>query len=547
MVLQSRDVQLCVSTKKIKFKEMKKNLKPLLFCSVAIAILAGCKKNEFSDTGEGTVNAQEYTFNRATSSFTSGNEVKATISATEGVKFVYCYLVRSNATDSLILVPNYDGATSSNYELTIPLSAFPIHNMSKVKGVKVMVKQGNNSSLEGFINIKYFDPTVPQFSNFPSSITANLSGGTTAIAGSITSEYGIKQVDIYDDYQTENTYVLAHSITGIANVKEYALNYAYTYRKASQHIKVIATDIYNQTNEVIIDMPVDVSIFKPKFFDFPANLTPNTSGATTFTGKITSVTGIKKVDIYDDRNGSFELLSTTNGLGGVLTYNYSGSYNYAMRAEYIKVIAVDNEDVQAELIIPLNVTYLSKVYRDVMMNAQTAGTNTIFFDANGTTKGNCDLIASESTMAFLLYYVSSSTRPTFYSPGQTSGVANNFKCSGAGWVQNNPSVLRATKFRVLQTSVTAEKAVYDAFEAGGLDDLAGKLSSLNISANTAAYDATAATSSSIFNATTAYLIAVKIPDVGVGATTFKYALIRVKAATVDAGNSTIKFDIYIQK
>lgn len=534
---------------------MKKILKSLLLCSLAMAIIAGCKKHELADIGEGTFVAKAYTFNRATKTFDLGDEVKGNIAAADGVKFVYCYLVRTNATDSLILVTDNRGDVPANYDLTIPLSKFPLNNMSKVKGVKVMVKQGNNTSLEGFITINYFDPSMPQFSSFPTSLTANLGGGTTAIAGTIKSEYGIKQVDIYDDYQTENTYVLVNSVTGIANVKEYALNYAYTYRKAAQHIKVVATDIYNQTGELIIDMPVDLSIFKPKFLNFAASITPNLSGSVPVGGQITSVTGLKKVDIYDDRDGTYQLLGTANNLGGVNSYNYSANYTFAMRAEHIKIIAVDAEDLQAELVIPVNYTYLSKLYKDVLMTAQTVGTNTAFFDADGTTKGNCDLQANESLISFLLYYVSSSNRPTFYSPGGSSGVAANFKCSGAGWVQNT-SVLRATKFRVLQTSVAAEKPVYDDFLAGNLDDLAARLSSLSIGSNTVAYDATAATSNTIFNTTTAYLIAVKIPDVGPTAsvTTFKYALIRVREAKVTdaggsplAGNSTLKFDIYIQK
>ncbi len=523
---------------------MKKILKTLLFCFLAIAIITGCKKNEFSDIGEGTVEAKEYIFNRATKTFDSGDELKSNIAAAEGVKFVYCYLQRADKTDSLIHVTDNKGVISPTYELAIPIAAFPVNSMSTVKGVKVLVKQGNNSSLEGFIPIKYFDPALPQFSAFPTTINADINGLPTAITATIKSEFGIKQVDVYDDYQSENTYVLVNSITGIANVKEYALNYAYTYRKAAQHIKLVATDIYNQTNEIVIDMPVDVSIFKPRLDNFAASITPNTSGSTAVTGDISSITGLKQVDIYDDRNGTYELLSSTNGLNGVKTYNYNGSYTYAMRANNIKIIAVDIEDLQTELIIPLNVTYLSTLYKDVVMNAQTAGTNTIFFDADGSTKGNCDLNASEATMAFLFYATSSG--PTFYSPTNTTNVASNFRCNGASWVIGNPSVMRATRFRVLLPTVAAEKVVYDEIAANSFDDVAARLGSLSISSSGPRYDANTAGTSSLFNATTANLIAVRIPDVG-NPSSSKFALIRVKEANFSAGNSTIKFDIYIQK
>ena len=522
---------------------MKKILKPLLLCCLAMAIIAGCKKNEFSDVGDGTVEAKEYTFNRATKIFDLGSELKSNIAAAEGVKFVYCYLQRSDKPDSLIHVTDNKGVILPTYELVIPITAFPVNSMSTVKGVKILVKQGNNSSLEGFVPIKYFDPALPQFSAFSASINADLNGNPTAIVGTIKSEYGIKQVDILDDFQTENTYVLVSSITGIANVKQYALNYAYSYRKAAQHIKVRATDIYNQTSELIINMPVDVSIFKPKFNNFPASIATTASSVA---GQITSVTGLKKVDIYDDRSGTYQLLGSVANLNGVKTYNYTGAYAYAMRAEHVKIIAVDTEDLQSELIIPINATYQSKVYRDVVMNAQTTGTATIFFDTDGTTKGNCELNASELSMAFLFYATSSG--PTFYAPTNTTNIASNFRCNGVSWVLSRPAAdMRATRFRVLLQSVTAEKLVYDDLAAGKVDDLVGRLGALTISSSGPRYDAAAAPTSAIFNTTTgSNLIAVKIPDVG-SAATFKLALIHVKEANFNAGNSTIKFDIYIQK
>lgn len=523
---------------------MKKILKPLLLCCLAIVIIAGCKKNEFSDVGDGTVEAKEHTFNRATKIFDLGSELKSNIAAAEGVKFVYAYLQRSDKPDSLIHVTDNKGVISPTYELVIPITAFPVNNMSTVKGVKVLVKQGNNSSLEGFVPIVYFDPALPQFSTFPTSINADLNGNPTAIVGTIKSAYGIKQVDILDDYQTENTYVLANSITGIANVKEYALNYAYNYRKAAQHIKVRAIDIYDQVNELIIDMPVDVSIFKPTFKSFPSSIATT---ATSVAGQITSITGLKKVDIYDDRNGTYQLLGTVNNLNGVKTYSYNGAYSFAMRAEHVKIIAVDTEDLQSELIIPISVTYLSKLYRDVTMTAQTAGTATIFFDSNGTTGGNCELNASELTMAFLFY--GTGNGPTFYAPTNTTNVASNFRCNGASWVLSRPAAeFRATRFRVLLSSVAAEKSIYDDFANGNLDDLASRLNGLTISSSGPRYDANS-TSASLFNTNTgSNLIAVKIPDIG-NPNASKFAIIHVKEVMVGTpvGNSAIKFDIYIQK
>lgn len=525
-----------------KLKIMRTLLKSLLYLFAGMVVLSSCKKTETA--GMGSFTADDYTFNRATKSFSDNKNVTAQITSSDGIRYVYAYLIRSNATDSLIAVASPNNAT--DYTFTIPTASFPLNNMSKATGVKVLAKQADNSTVEGFIKITYFDPAFPQLKDFPVKLTADLNGGNTAIIGNITSDYGLAQVDIYDDYQTENTYVLSNSITNLSGAKQYALNYAYKYRKASQHIKVVAKDIYGQSSELIIAMPVDVTLFKPKFVSFPASLTPNLSSPTAFTGTITSVTGLKRIDIYDDYQGAYSLVSSLSNLNSSLSYNLNYSYTYRKRAANLKVVAVDLEDVQSELVIPLNVNYGTVLYRDVMMNAQTTGTNTIFF-TDGTTAGNCNLNASEATMAFLFY--GTSTGPAFYSPTNTASVASNFKCNGTSWSIANTGALRATRFRVLVPGTTGIDNVYAQYNANNIDVIDDAFFTANgIAApgsSSSRFDATAAATTAIFNTTSAYLIYVRIPDVS--GTGYKNAILRAKEATSTTGTSTIKFDIYIQK
>ncbi|MNK01701.1 hypothetical protein D3C87_195070 [compost metagenome] len=512
------------------------------------AAFFSCKKEKLSDIGEGSVTAETYTFNRATKSFDLGDDISSEIVAGEGIRFIYCYLVRNNATDSLIHVTNNTENNPSNYTLTIPLSSFPAYNMSQVRGVKVLVKQGNNTSLEGFITIRFFDPDLPQFAGFPEEIIADLAG-TTAIAGNLSSAYGIKQVDIYDDYQTENTYVAVHSITSVNGAKQYALNYDYTYRKAAQHIKVVVTDIYNQQSELIVNMPVDVSIFKPRFVGFAATIMPVSNGSTPISGNITSVTGLKKVDVYDDRSGSYVLLNTVDNLNGTKNYNLSTSYIFKKRAANLKLIAVDMEDLQTELVIPLEVTYGSVVYRNITMNAQTLGTNTTFLE-NGSTAGNCELVANEANMLFLFY--ATSAGPTLYNPfsGTTGSFPANMRCNGTAWTIANPAVLKDTKFRVLINGASAGQTdVYNLLNANEIDDLSDTFfSSRSLGAPGSSgprYEATAAPSTSLFNLSTAKILFLRITNKVNN--TYKNAIMEVKEVNSNAGNSTIKFDIYIQK
>jgi len=525
---------------------MKKIFKSLLFCFLAILIIASCKKNEFSDLGEGNVEAKEYIFNRATNTFETGNEVTSNISTTSGVKFVYSYLVRTGKPNLLVKVTDNSKSPTNDLALSISVDSLNKHDLATVTGLKIMVKLVNNSSLEGFIPIKYFDPALPQFTAFPSVINANVNGSITAIAGVIKSEFGIKQVDILDDYQTENTYVLVNSITDIAKVKEYALNYAYTYRKAAQHIKIRAIDIYNQASEIVINMPVDVSFFKPRLQNFPASVATT---ATSVSGLITSITGLKKVDIYDDRNGAYQLLNTVDNLNGVKTYNYNSSYSFKKRASNIKIIAIDTEDLQTELIIPINITYQSLVYRDVDMNAQNLGTKTAFL-STGAVTGNCGLLENEANLYFL--FAQQTAGATFFNPSTaaTGSITSSLKCNGANWAPISPSNLNDTKFRVLVDGAsTGQTAIYNLLADGAIDDLSDAFFTANAigapTSNNPRYDGTTAAAAGFFNTTNGRLIYAKVRNPTTQAT--KNVLIHIKEIKLDGGNSTTKFDIYIQK
>jgi hypothetical protein len=521
-------------------KSIPKILSAVLIMAVVLLVAAACKKSDAA-VAEDNLTAEEFTFNTATKELSPAPRVNAELASPAGIISVYCYLLRDNHSDSLIYVANPEENEVNGFTLTIPTENFAEADLSEVRGVKVMVKHLDNSSYEGFIRMHYFNPDLPQLTAFPESITANLDGGPTPISGTLTSEYGINQVEVYDDYQTENTFVLVERFENINGAKEYALNYDYNYRKAAQHIKITVTDIYNQTANKVINMPVDVSLFKPKLLDFPASV----SDGTVFTGKITATGGLDRVDIYDDRKGDFELVESIGGLNGTKDYDFSYTYTIRTRSENIKIVAVDQEDVQTELVIPLETNYASIIYRNVFMDAQTAGTATIIFE-DGTTRGNCFLNDSESTMAFLFY--TTSNGPSFYSPSNTSGVAKNYKCNGEAWTIANAASLKATRFRVLVKGASSGQTdVYNLYENNELDDLSDAFfEGKNISAPSSSgprYDPSSPASASLFNLTDAYLIYVRIPD-GAG---HKNAIVRLKEIMPDGGNSTIKFDFHIQK
>ncbi|WP_146198810.1 hypothetical protein [Pararcticibacter amylolyticus] len=528
-------------------KNIFKSLTGILLLSLC---MISCKKDD-SGASSGELSANSFIYNLATKNFNPDTALTAKVTSSGAVDIVYCYLVRSNTVDSLIYIGKPDAGEAKGYTFHISASRFPYSSIKSVRGVKVMVRQDDNSSYEGFVKIDIYDPSKPFLTDFPVSISPDLDGGATAITGKITSESGIAKVEVFDDYQTEGTFTSVQAIS-VANEKEYQLNYSYMYRKAAQHIKVAATDIFGQVMETIINMPVDINTFKPKFVDFPANLTPEATGtATMVTGKITSVTGLAKAEVYDDSEGNYVLLETLNDLNGVKNYTFNYSYQYKKRAKNIKIVATDTDNLPTELVIPLNVTYSTEVYRDVVMSAQSAISPGSFFDTStGTIFGNCEVSGSEGRLDFLIY-ASSAGVLSFYSPTNTSSAASSYKCNGTAWVPVT-SNLKATRFRVLvPTSAgnTAADNIYQAYNSGNIDNLDDSFfGTIAVPGSSSTkYDPAVNPAANIFNLNSANLIWFRIPQAN---GTSKNCLVKVKEVNINTGTpglSAIKFDIIVQK
>jgi hypothetical protein len=153
-----------------------------------------------------------------------------------------------------------------------------------------------------------------------------------------------------------------------------------------------------------------------------------------------------------------------------------------------------------------------------------------------------------------LIFGAQSTGPVLFNPATaaTGSIAANLRCNNVGWSPTNTSVIHDTKFRVLiDGASTGQSAIYDLIESGDLDDLSNTFftanSISNPSSNNPRFDAAATPTTSVFNATTARVIFVKITDPTTSIV--KNGIIHVKegVAANPIGNSTIKFDIYIQK
>lgn len=226
------------------------------FCTLVLLLslsLQGCKKDKVATASPDTFNTKEFTYNTATKQLSPEAELNGELISPAGVKLVYCYLVRTDKTDSLIYIGTPAENENGNYKFSIPSSSYATAKLTQVSGVKIMVKHLDNTSFEGFIKLTAFTPPLPKLENVPASL---LPDGTDQvnITGKASSENGLKFIEIFDDYQ--GAFVLVNKIELSGNDKTYNLNYAYTYRKNAGNLKVVITDQFDLKAEAIINMPL---------------------------------------------------------------------------------------------------------------------------------------------------------------------------------------------------------------------------------------------------------------------------------------------------
>lgn len=379
------------------------------------------------------------------------------------------------------------------------------------------------------------------------------------VKANIKSEVGIKLIYSYLIRDQKADSLVNIAFVPEVNQKDYDLvipssSFSKTNMNGVLGIKSVIKRIDNSTDKDTIK----VTAFQPPLpvlSNFPAKKLPNTNNQIVITGTATSETGLSKIEILDDSQGSYSLVSTIGNLNGVKSYNVNYTYTYRANTASVKIIAYDTFNITAEFVISVPALPFT-VYQNVAMGAQgnssTTVTNNHFFISNGTTAGSCTLNADEANLDFLYYGTSSG--PSLYAPTNATNIAKNFYCNGTNNYWNTSTTdftkLKPTRFRVL---VPGDGGVIDAlytnFNANNIPDLNddGFFNGISTpSGSTAKYVAGGTNSASQFDITTAYLIWVRVPTTP-AATAYKNCLMRVKNAVDASSVSTITFDIYIQK
>lgn len=267
--------------------QMKQKLK-LTMLILCISALSACKKEEVAGKGTAVVTAKEFSFNMAIKAITPDEAVNGDISSGTGIKQIYGYLVRSGKTDSLIYSGPQEAMNQTSLHFVIPTQNYASANLEKVAGIKLMIRDMDNGSSEGFVKVTSFSPPMPTLKNIPTKLLPD-ENGKIRITGTAASENGIKEIAIYDDYQGIDA--LVEKIDLPNREKTYELNYTYTYRKNASRVKVVITDLYGLSVSSVINMPL-LSYNSFKGIEMMANgTTAIPSASSFFTGETGTAIG----------------------------------------------------------------------------------------------------------------------------------------------------------------------------------------------------------------------------------------------------------------
>lgn len=242
----------------------------------AAFVVSSCKEDDEVRVDD-TIAAEDFIYNLATRKMSPGNELSGTIHSEAGIKLVYFYLLRDNASPLLVHTEEPGAEQQHEYVFSVPNSAFSDQNMENVKGIRIMIRHLDNSSSEGLVNVSPFTPAKPAMTGFPESLSPDLSGGTSQITGNIMAESGIEKIDVYDDRAALGDFQLIETLDGLNGVTEYTLTYPYVYAKRANQVKFVVTDGVGVTAESIINLDVvyPVTTFSNVF------MTAHTTGTNT--------------------------------------------------------------------------------------------------------------------------------------------------------------------------------------------------------------------------------------------------------------------------
>lgn len=512
-----------------------------LLLGTLLLLILSCKKDIV--VPEGNVEAPEFTYNVAIKRFQPDPQVHGTIKTNFDIKTVYYYLQRTNKTDSLLQIDFLDKGIRE-HAFSIKSSAWAGTPLENVKGLKILSVRDNNTSLEQFLAITYFNPDAPLLKDFPETLTPSLTGSTT-ITGKAASPTGLSKIYFYDNKSGSFEVLDSLSPNG---AKDVPVNYAYHYADGAGQLKVEAIDIYGLKAAQVIQF-TNIP-FKP-VITFAANTLKVAlpHGHPPVTGTLKTYTPITQVNAYIVSSGSQSL---HRAITPVLTSSSANEYHYSFSIDDFPYAANVTEcklevmDANGSNTSSVPVEILSYYHwKNLTMMAQgNASTNSAscFFVGNTSqpTLSACEVVNDAATHATIDFAIFCNSTPyiAFNNPANISAsTIGTFRCDGTSWSPATPtsSTLKKTLFRVLSGS--AEATIQNELESGNITQLDD--------AFFAGVNAPTANAPNSTQFVAGSLIYAKMTPAGGGST--KNILIKVISVNVVAvpqqGTSTITFDI----
>lgn len=111
--------------------------------------------------------------------------------------------------------------------------------------------------------------------------------------------------------------------------------------------------LFVNSNSISVEKFIKLEYFDPAapvISELPETLTPSLTAPVTINGKVSSQTGISKIEISDNNSGSFEVIETIT-VSGEKQYTINYPYTYADGAGQLRIVVTDIYGLQAEKII----------------------------------------------------------------------------------------------------------------------------------------------------------------------------------------------------
>lgn len=247
------------------------------------------------------------------------------------------------------------------------------------------------------------------------------------VSGSLSANFEMRTIYYYLQRQGNTDTLLQIDFLRDAATSNYefalkAESWSGVNMTGAKGLKVLAV----RDNSISLEKIISITYFDPAapvVDEVPETLTPNLTGQTAITAKLTSPTGIAKVDIFDNANGDFELVGTVPG-NNVKDLNLNYQYEYNDGAGQLKIEVTDIYGLKAEKVVQ----FVNIPFKPVITFAATT-LKVALPDGKPEVKGTIKSFTALTTVNAYVVTAGGSTLHQVVTPVLESSAPNEFNYS----------------------------------------------------------------------------------------------------------------------